>query len=321
MSENLWGDEPFNDMPDEAQLDEHGRPKEAPPAVVQRQLRPTVQKSIAPKVEEPEQFEVEELVEELLEEEEDFSDVYADANLRLEQGSLWKLIMNHELFDGVDADPKAMQNVQRAIRRFAKEQMEIMLGMRRETAQVEHLNIDFPFNSLEVEVLKKLAFTATKGATENSDNYVPTVTKVMEEVSVVPKRQTLNAIGSTRKVQPKPLQSKPLQKQSKAPIKRTRWDLTVDQIAREEGVPRELLEENVPGMDKSFHEMTDAEKEERNRLISKRRGVQVRSPDALPMPSYEQQESLASSLASRASTSHLSKLIEAAKVMPPSKKV
>src|ERR1019366_6683663 len=109
--------------------------------------------------------------------EEDFVDVLSDAHLRLEQGSLYKLVMNGNLFQDVDADPKAVQNVQKEIKTFAKERMEIMLGMRKETNTVEHLEIDFPFNALEVEVLKKLASTATKGASEHSDRYVPEVTR------------------------------------------------------------------------------------------------------------------------------------------------
>ena len=82
------------------------------------------------------------------------------------------MIMNHNIFEGVEADPKAVKFVQKQIRNFAKEQMEIMLGMRQEPSAQPAMSMDnFPFNSLEVEVLKMLASTATKGATAESEPF------------------------------------------------------------------------------------------------------------------------------------------------------
>ena len=71
-------------------------------------------------------------MEEIQEEEEDFTAVFNDANLRIEQGRLYQMIMNHDIFEGMDADERAVQNVQKEIRKFARERMEIMLGMRQE---------------------------------------------------------------------------------------------------------------------------------------------------------------------------------------------
>lgn len=226
--------------------------------------------------------------EEMLEEDddEDFSDVLSDARLRLEQGKLYEMIMNHDLFSGVDADPRAAKTVQKQIRKWAKEQMEIMLGMRKETSKVERLEIDFPFNSVEVEVLKKLAFTATKGASQNSDNYVPEVKKVVEEVPVVSKKNTLNSIGHAQKTQQKP--ATPLQKK-KEPIKRS--------------APPAKAEVNEKGLltGKSLEEMTPEEKEQKiKETIERQRGKKAFNPDASPQPSYEQMEAIAQAQVSRA---------------------
>lgn len=325
--ENLWDEEEsIVDMPDEAKLDAGGQPMQSPPAQIQRPRTPITQRT-AVQVSETEYEEVEEELEEVEESEEveEVDETLTDVDLRLEQGKLYRLIINHNLFEGVDADPKAVANVQKQIRTFAKERMEIMLGMRKETATVERLDIDFPFNSLEVEVLKKLAFTATKGASENSDAYVPEVTRTTEEVEVVPKRQSLNPIGykaTPKKAQP---QKKPLQKKASAPIKRSKRDLMIDQIAREEGIPRELLEENVAGLGgKPLYEMTDQEIVDRNRLVMQRRGKQVPSKEALPMPTIEQQEAMAVQRAAQIAgggTGPLpfAKILETVKSMPPTK--
>jgi hypothetical protein len=302
MSQNLWDDEEatFPDMPDEVQLDGNGQPIAAAPVSLPRPAAPPAPRQSAPlPPQEEEEYELD-LSEAVLEEEDDFSLILNDANLRLEQGSLYKLIMRHDLFEGVDADPKAVQSVQRAIRKFAKEQMEIMLGMRKEVTQVEHLEFDFPFNALEVDVLKRLAFTATKGATQNSEDYTPSVKRVTEETPV--KRKTLNPIGSATGQKKAPQTNKPLPARTQAPVKRTKRDATIDQIAREEGVPRELLEEDYVPLDKPAYQLTEQEKHDRNKQISARRGVQVKNPSAIPMPTLAQEEFLAQQMAARAAS-------------------
>lgn len=319
MSEdNLWGEEPFSDIPDEVQLDANNQPIQSAPVRLPRPAIPVPPVSTGINEENYGHAEPSEETENVDEEEqdEDFASVLTDASLRLEQGTLYKLILNHNLFEGSDADPKAVQNVQKEIRKFAKERMEIMLGMRKEVSTVEHLEIDFPFNALEVEVLKKLAFTATKGATQHSDNFVPEVKRTTEEVPNIPKRSTLNPIGSSRKVNTK--SSKPLQNKPSAPVKRTKLDLTIDQIAREEGVPRELLEENIPGVGgKPLHKMTEQEILERNRIVDQRRGKQVKSASALPMATEQQQEMLATQHATHIESSPgMAALLAKVKSMP-----
>jgi hypothetical protein len=297
-NENLWGeDEPFIDRTIESETDINGIPVAAAPVPFQRP------KSSTPPVQQPKQeIDIDETVLEELdtETEDDYSNVLDDAHLRLEQGSLYKMIMNHHLFEGVDADPIAVQNVQKEIRQFAKERMEIMLGMRKETSTVEHLEINFPFNTLEVTALKALARAATKGATDDADDYVPEVKRITEEtdVSQPHKRNSINPIGgsSHQKTAPpkkatqqsrKPLHSKP-----NTPIKRSRQDLLIDQIAREEGIPRELLEENMAGVGgKPLNQMSEDEIRERNKLVSQRRAL-AKSTKALPQPTVEQMEQI-----------------------------
>lgn len=313
MSDNMWGEEePFSDMPEEAQTGADGKPVPAAPSVFvpSPPSRQPIRQAQPPPPPPPVQEEVEEEAEE-----EDFSDILSDAHLRLEQGSLYKMIMNHNLFEGTDADPKAIKNVEKEIRQFARERMEVMLGMRKETSTVEHLEIDFPFNELEVQVLRTMAKTFSKGATENSDRYVPSVTRTSEEVPTIGKKKTLNPIGTPKRTTSKPLQNRPSE-----PVKRTKLDATIDQIAREEGVPRELLEEDVTLLNKPIEKLTDQELLDRNKLVAKRRGASVKSANSLPMATPEQQEMLALESASRVTNSGgalMGRILDAVKAMPP----
>jgi hypothetical protein len=333
-NDNLWEEEEvFDDKPEEAQTkyNEQGRavipPSTAQPIIIPPQQQPQQRHQ---RIEEAPAYEEEvEATEES--EEEDYSEVLTDANLRLEQGSLYKLIMKHDLFVGVDADPKAIQNVQKAIRKFAREQMEVMLGMRKETAQVEHLQFDFPFNALEVEVIKAMAKTFSKGATENSDAYVPNVIRTTEEVSIAQRQNTLNPIGgstapkrSTQVQAPK----KRLANKASAPLKRSKLEENIDDLAARlagDGVSKETikaglrreLEEHDNLLNKSIRELTPSQLEERNNQIAQRRGAQVKSQQAIPMPSAEQQAMMIESRVTPGAKP--SKLIEMALKMPPTK--
>jgi hypothetical protein len=321
MSNDLWGeDDVFSDIPTGAQTGKDGRPVqdfEYAPSVqpqVRRQAPtpPAPPKEVAPPILEVE----EEVFEET--EEDDFSEVLSDAGLRLEQGNLYRLIMNHNLFEGQDADPKAIQNVQKEIRKFAKERMEIMLGMRPEFTP-EAAVVSSPFNDLEVQILKTLASRATNGATETEEaNQVATVLKQ------TPKR-SLNPIGAQpKKAVPKVVTKpapRPLQSQPAAPLKRTKQQQTIEQIAREVGIPVELLEIDVPGIGgKSIHEMTDSERDARNKLVAQRRQQQVKSSHAIPMASEEQQVMMAMERANQFSNSlansPVANLLDIVKNMP-----
>lgn len=327
---NLWDDdsnEEFRDIPDEAKLDKNNQPMQAPPVRVQTQVAQP-QTARAPQPYRPpnipaepefkrdaplragvnQEIDVEGLNEYMDQslgrdyEEDDFTEVLNDANLRIEQGRLYQMIMNHELFEGMEADPRAVQNVQREIRKFARESMEVMLGMR-ETTPV-HAAIASPFNDLEVDILKKLASRATNGATET-----PEANQVASVLKEAPRRKTLNPIGGSKKTAVAPTkqpqkQAQRLQFQPSAPLKRAKLDMTIDQICAEEGVPRELLEEHYKPLGKPLQELSGDEatkraKETADRLRSR---VTVKSASALPMATPEQEEMLAMQRAQQVAT-------------------
>src|ERR1035437_7078044 len=90
------------------------------------------------------------------EEEQDISEIMSDANLRLEQGRLYQMVLQGDIFADTNADPKAIRNVQREIRKFVRERMETMLGIRQEQP-AQAAVVSSPFNDMEVTVLKMLA--------------------------------------------------------------------------------------------------------------------------------------------------------------------
>jgi len=133
------------------------------------------------------------------EEEDDISSVMADANLRLEMGRLYQMILENDIFAQTNADPRAIKNVQREIRRLVREKLEIMLGIRQDQpAQQQQTIVSSPFNDMEVSALKMLASKITKGATEEVQ-YDRTPTPVPQ-----PKKDGITAISGALRPQPAP---------------------------------------------------------------------------------------------------------------------
>lgn len=315
----LDDEEPFEDKPEEMegkynentgewQGGEAPRvaPAIAPGSAPQAQEQRPRRRALPPPVQE----EVEEFEEDA--ENEDFSAILNDANLRLEQGQLYKLIMNAELFNVGDADEKAIKNVQREIRKFAKERMEVMLGMRQEAqAQVNAFPMEsFPFNSLEVEVLKSLAATATKGASEVAAPFTGVSAK---------RAPTINTISGSRAPASAPRQApkapgKPLQRQPEAPMRRTKLEAARERILAEEGVSQEewdaFHDTKKPLSRSDLARMSEEEIIERNKQVKATK--QVSSPHAVPMPSQEHMEAIYTQRAAAAATNPQMQMIMSA---------
>lgn len=138
------------------------------------------------------------------EEEENTAELMADANLRLEQGRLYQMVLQGNIFADTNADARAIKNVQREIHKFVRERMEVMLGIRQE--KVQETVVSSPFNDLEVVALKMLADKVTKGATS-----APQVQQapVLPEK---PKKDGITSISGNLRPNPSPLVKKELPK-------------------------------------------------------------------------------------------------------------
>lgn len=153
------------------------------------------------------------------EEEDDISLVMADANLRLEMGRLYQMILENDIFAQTNADPRAIKNVQREIRRLVREKLEIMLGIRQDQPTQQQTIVSSPFNDMEVNALKMLASKITKGATEEIPSSGPQASPPQ------PKKNGITAISGELRPQTTPVlkapERRPLTKSlSQSPTKR-----------------------------------------------------------------------------------------------------
>lgn len=239
-------------------------------------------------------------------EDEEYTDVLLDARLRLEQGRLYEMLMKHDIFGDVDADPQAIKNVQKEMRKYAKDRMEIMLGMRQEQPKAQTMIL--PFNSLEIDVLKRVASTFSKGATEQADSKAE-----VRQAPTQPKKEGLNTISSTPRRNNKPTIStqKPqsqIQKKTesalpitgKAPIKRNRLTEEIQKNLAKEGIVASSrdIEIDYKPLDKDPSQMTDSEKIEWLKKNEMRRGQSIaNNPNRIPPPSPQQNNAIMERLA------------------------
>lgn len=206
-----------------------------------------------------------EAVEEYFEEEEAVQKpkkTISPALLRLEQGKLYQMLIEHDLFADIDAHPQAIENVQRELKDFITSRLEIMLGLRTDK-EVHHLvRHDSVFTQNEIEALKALA-------KKLSDS----VNKKPEE----PKSGNLSPVGGAdkaknmlAKMQPKPIQAKPVVSQPVQKVEKTK------QVAK----PVKKFKSKPIG------EMTAEEMIERNKQINDKKAV-PESAIRLPMPNAD----------------------------------
>lgn len=291
MGKNIWDEEPFRDgQPELSNGDWKEQETYTPAAENTIRAARAIQKQAA--MEETEEFDLEGLTDQVAndEEDDDFEEASNDANLRIEQGKLYQKIMIHDLFEGVDADPKAVRIVQKRIRKIARELMEEMLGMRQESA-ANNTVVSSPFNDLEVDVLKKLASAASKGATESEEANQP----VEPIASQPPKRKTLNTIGNSQRTT-QPPRSKPIVKKTEPIQRQTKAKPKLN-------LPPEMEPDYEP-LSKPIHEMTPNELAERDRQATERqknRMVITPKSQRQEWPSYEQQVAMAQAQVTKAS--------------------
>lgn len=159
------------------------------------------------------------------EEEEDTAFLMSDANLRLEQGRLYQMVLQGDIFANTNADLKAIRNVQREIHKFVRERMEVMLGIRQE--KVQETIISSPFNDMEVTVLKMLASKMSKGQTETASQPTP------QAIPAVPKKDGITSISGSLRPQTAPA-GRPLSKTPAKPLQKAQKQVAKSAIKEEE---------------------------------------------------------------------------------------
>jgi hypothetical protein len=222
--------------------------------------------------------------------ENDTLELMSDANLRLEQGRLYQMVLANDIFGQTDADPKAIRNVQREIRKFVRDRMEIMLGIKQEQALQTPI-VSSPFNDLEVSALKMLASKLTGGKTEESVQSAPMI-------QAQPKKDGITAISGNLRPQGTPSVTKPVTKStakpaSKQPVKQAKSALVKTESAVDEG----------PGLTKPINEMTPEELVAYNKAAEERSARKRAAPqqNLVPHPTPQSLELMYAGIASNQS--------------------
>lgn len=143
------------------------------------------------------------------------SNVVFNARLRLEQAQLYEMLINHDLFQGVDVSDEAINTVQDELKHFIVKRLELLLGMRKPKPQaVVASEVELPFNEAEVDALKQLAYKLSKGQTAQASAPM----RVSSKPSIKPLTGSTgqNRINPIQKTTNKP---KPVQQQSKPQTK------------------------------------------------------------------------------------------------------
>lgn len=223
------------------------------------------------------------------EEDDDIQSLMTDANLRLEQGRLYQMVLQGDIFADTNADPRAIKNVQREIRKFVKNRMEIMLGISQEQAQ--QVVVSSPFNDVEVQVLKMLASKMSKGESEKAGTVAP------QAVPAIPKKDGITSISGTVKHTPAPLKetralpkAQPQKKQGQSAIN-TGGDPKITKPI-EHMTMAELDAFQKSKLKKPIDQMTPEELAEHDRLTLEQRSKNyAKKPDNMvPHPSPQQLE-------------------------------
>jgi len=186
------------------------------------------------------------------------TNVLQTAMVQLDQARLYEMLLKHNLFEGVKANAASLKNVETELKDFILQRLQILLGMKSEKKEVaqapavqQKIKVELPFNDVEIEFLKALAFKGTKGESAKSPS-TKTVEaqsmnsiKPLQEEQVGLKKMSLGFFSEPEEEEfeeeeeveeaPKPRKpiSKPVVKQQTKPIPKPQ-NLTAEQIARED---------------------------------------------------------------------------------------
>jgi hypothetical protein len=158
-------------------------------------------------------------------------DILEEAIVRLEQARLYEMLIKHDIFEGVDGNPIALQNVQNELKSYIIDRLQILLGIKADDLAPERysertVKVELPFNRLEIEALKDIANKLTKGA--SGDMQEREVIEAEEEMKPT-QPQRLKSLGM----------SKPKQAPSQAPSQAPRYEAPAAQPAPQRQVKKQ----------------------------------------------------------------------------------
>jgi hypothetical protein len=201
--------------------------------------------------------------------------IISEAMVRLEQARLYEMLIKHDMFDGVEANQIALNNVKAELKHFLLERLEVLLGIRQDSLKKENSQPhSSDFNKSEVDFLKMF------------------VKKSLEKIQPITVKQ--DQPQGLKKIQSEPQQIQRVQitpeQVSKPQKSRPQTNITQKKPSTIEEIALQDLKE-MKGR-KPVHEMSREELEEHNEKISKKYQASKRPQNAIPMPTAQQTEML-----------------------------
>ena len=235
-----------------------------------------------------------------------------NARLRLEQANLYEMLINHDLFSGVEANKQAIENVQNELKAFIVTRLELLLGIRKPIKEVisptKEVDIDIPaseFNEIEVEFLKALAYKGTNGRSSESAPKSIQPAKLQQSTSKKNSIQPLSLGNKVKAKSPpakKPVEKKPVEKKrvEKKPVekkftkKRTVAKKPVAKKSEKPSTVEEIAKADLEEMKnrKPLSKMNAKEKAKYIEDINSKYRKKGKPTGAIDMVSPEQQEAM-----------------------------
>lgn len=267
-----------------------------------------------PVIVEADEEEIEQILEEAaygLDKEE--ANVIYNTRIRLEQARLYEMLINHNLFDGVDADESAIAIVSNELKHYIVKRLEILMGLRQPAPRTTNSDL----NEVELDFLRQLAYKGTKGASAEVEEAPrpapkPQGLKPLQPTVKSASLKGLNKQPTKRRTQPAPQQQaqpEPTpQPPKRTPQKRTKKKTATPrqkpksqrQVKVKAGAgPRDLRKDEVEALAKEdmqlmegrkpFHEMNAKEKAKEIARVNNQHAPKPRPTNALPMMNADQQ--------------------------------
>lgn len=236
------------------------------------------------------------------------ANVIYNTRIRLEQARLYEMLINHNLFDGVDADASAITIVQNEIKHYIVKRLEILMGLRQ---PIIRQNNDLPLNSIELDFLKQLAYKGTRGAstqanTEPESPPPPTAFTGLKPIKPTVKSSSLKGLSKNiaRTTPPTPQVQNtktPIQNTKPQPKKKHKSAPQSQRQVRlkNTAAPRELRPEEIEALAKEdltlmkgrkpFHQMSAKEKAKEIARVNQAHAPKPKPANALPLMNPDQQ--------------------------------
>lgn len=171
------------------------------------------------------------------------AEVLDAALIRLEQGKLYKLIMEHidsGMFSEVDCDQRSIDNVEREMRAFIMSRLETLLGIRKPKKKLYKKTVQKDdFTPIERKVLKTVVGKAMGNTTIKPVSEKKTSLKKIapeQPRKVLKKQEPKPVVKEKPKPMPKPQTKKTAKKKTKKVVKQTKkrrkspYKMTADEL-------------------------------------------------------------------------------------------